>query len=41
MTDPRKQLYAAVTEMDRRGLVAGSSGNASVRLATVDAASVI
>ena len=37
MTDLRKQLYAAVTEMERRGLVAGSSGNASVRLASVDA----
>ena len=37
MTDLRTQLYAAVIEMERRGLVAGSSGNASVRLASVDA----
>ena len=36
MTDPRQQLYAAVIEMERRGLVAGSSGNASIRLAPVD-----
>ena len=36
MTDLRTQLYAAVMEMERRGLVAGSSGNASVRLAPVD-----
>ena len=36
MTDPRQQLFDAVMEMERRGLVAGSSGNASVRLAPVD-----
>ncbi len=36
MTDLRKQLYAAVIQMERLGLVAGSNGNASVRLAPVD-----
>ena len=36
MTDHRNQLYAAVMEMERRGLVAGSSGNASLRLTPVD-----
>ena len=36
MTDPRQQLYAAVMEMERRGLVAGSSGNASIRLGPAD-----
>ena len=36
MTNPRQQLHAAVVEMERRGLVAGSSGNASVRLAPVN-----
>ena len=36
MTDPRQQLFDAVMEMERRGLVAGSSGNASIRLSPVD-----
>ena len=36
MTNPRQQLHAAVVEMERRGLVAGSSGNASIRLAPVN-----
>ncbi len=35
MTNLRQDLHAAVVEMERRGLVAGSSGNASIRLATV------
>ena len=38
MTDPRQQLYAAVMDMARLGLVAGSSGNASTRLAPVGGA---
>ncbi len=38
MSDTRDDLFAAVREMDRRGLVSRSSGNASVRLDPVEGA---